>query len=147
MAERTRWEAIGVTVMLAGIGLAVTLPDIGPNARFGIAAACLLAGVLIMVFARPRLEVPPQTLPRKPTTPTQGVKGRPHLIEAENVENIELDEIAIHGDADLLHATDSKKVTATNIRKYPELPAPPVSRNAPCPCGSGKKFKKCHGKK
>jgi len=21
-----------------------------------------------------------------------------------------------------------------------------VSRNAPCPCGSGKKFKQCHGK-
>jgi preprotein translocase subunit SecA len=21
----------------------------------------------------------------------------------------------------------------------------PVSRNAPCPCGSGKKFKHCHG--
>jgi preprotein translocase subunit SecA len=21
-----------------------------------------------------------------------------------------------------------------------------VSRNAPCPCGSGKKFKHCHGK-
>jgi uncharacterized protein YecA (UPF0149 family) len=23
--------------------------------------------------------------------------------------------------------------------------APKVGRNAPCPCGSGKKFKKCHG--
>ncbi|MGB1316217.1 MAG: SEC-C metal-binding domain-containing protein [Chitinophagales bacterium] len=23
--------------------------------------------------------------------------------------------------------------------------APKVDRNAPCPCGSGKKFKKCHG--
>jgi preprotein translocase subunit SecA len=22
---------------------------------------------------------------------------------------------------------------------------PPVSRNAPCPCGSGRKFKHCHG--
>jgi hypothetical protein len=24
-------------------------------------------------------------------------------------------------------------------------PTPPVGRNEPCPCGSGKKFKKCHG--
>ncbi|MCH7873093.1 MAG: SEC-C domain-containing protein, partial [Planctomycetes bacterium] len=24
---------------------------------------------------------------------------------------------------------------------------PKVGRNAPCPCGSGKKFKNCHGKK
>ena len=23
--------------------------------------------------------------------------------------------------------------------------APPTSRNAPCPCGSGKRFKDCHG--
>jgi hypothetical protein len=23
---------------------------------------------------------------------------------------------------------------------------PPVGRNDPCPCGSGKKFKKCHGR-
>jgi uncharacterized protein YecA (UPF0149 family) len=23
---------------------------------------------------------------------------------------------------------------------------PKVGRNDPCPCGSGKKFKKCHGK-
>jgi preprotein translocase subunit SecA len=24
--------------------------------------------------------------------------------------------------------------------------APKVGRNDPCPCGSGKKFKQCHGK-
>lgn len=28
----------------------------------------------------------------------------------------------------------------------PPPPKPPVSRNAPCPCGSGKKYKKCCGK-
>jgi hypothetical protein len=28
----------------------------------------------------------------------------------------------------------------------PQVPkAPPVGRNDPCPCGSGKKYKKCHG--
>jgi hypothetical protein len=27
-----------------------------------------------------------------------------------------------------------------------ERPDPPPRRNAPCPCGSGKKFKKCHGR-
>jgi preprotein translocase subunit SecA len=26
-----------------------------------------------------------------------------------------------------------------------EAPGQPISRNAPCPCGSGKKFKHCHG--
>jgi uncharacterized protein YecA (UPF0149 family) len=27
----------------------------------------------------------------------------------------------------------------------PEPPAAQVGRNDPCPCGSGKKYKKCHG--
>jgi preprotein translocase subunit SecA len=26
-----------------------------------------------------------------------------------------------------------------------ELVEAPISRNAPCPCGSGKKYKHCHG--
>jgi len=29
----------------------------------------------------------------------------------------------------------------------PPSVAPPVGRNDPCPCGSGKRFKKCHGAK
>jgi preprotein translocase subunit SecA len=28
----------------------------------------------------------------------------------------------------------------------PENPYPKVGRNDPCPCGSGKKYKHCHGK-
>jgi preprotein translocase subunit SecA len=32
------------------------------------------------------------------------------------------------------------------VRKEPVRVEPKVSRNAPCPCGSGKKFKNCHGK-
>ncbi len=28
---------------------------------------------------------------------------------------------------------------------HPEVITPPVSRNAPCPCGSGKRYKDCHG--
>ena len=29
--------------------------------------------------------------------------------------------------------------------KIPKISVPKVGRNDPCPCGSGKKFKKCHG--
>ena len=29
---------------------------------------------------------------------------------------------------------------------HPEIPIPVVGRNDPCPCGSGLKYKKCHGK-
>ena len=31
-------------------------------------------------------------------------------------------------------------------KKQMERKPPKVGRNDPCPCGSGKKFKKCHGK-
>lgn len=36
----------------------------------------------------------------------------------------------------------SNSKTVTLAKTYPK-----VGRNAPCPCGSGKKYKKCHGKK
>ncbi|MBX2845983.1 MAG: preprotein translocase subunit SecA [Saprospiraceae bacterium] len=32
-----------------------------------------------------------------------------------------------------------------NERRQPVVAGPKVGRNDPCPCGSGKKFKKCHG--
>jgi uncharacterized protein YecA (UPF0149 family) len=30
-------------------------------------------------------------------------------------------------------------------RLYSQMPAQKTGRNDPCPCGSGKKYKKCHG--
>ena len=32
------------------------------------------------------------------------------------------------------------------VRPQAEKAMPRVGRNEPCPCGSGKKFKQCHGK-
>ena len=55
-----------------------------------------------------------------------------------------------HADADALPATDNldgehtkppKKPSETFVRDVPK-----VGRNDPCPCGSGKKYKQCHGK-
>jgi preprotein translocase subunit SecA len=31
------------------------------------------------------------------------------------------------------------------VKKQPVVAADKVGRNDPCPCGSGKKYKKCHG--
>jgi len=31
----------------------------------------------------------------------------------------------------------------TRATPAPDYTAPKISRNAPCPCGSGKKYKKC----
>ena len=36
--------------------------------------------------------------------------------------------------------------TLESIDRYvPQIVGPKVGRNEPCPCGSGKKYKKCHG--
>lgn len=37
--------------------------------------------------------------------------------------------------------TKERKATIVPVRNYPK-----ISRNKPCPCGSGKKYKKCCGK-
>jgi preprotein translocase subunit SecA len=55
-------------------------------------------------------------------------------------------------DADPSALLSSLGISSLNI-PTPDLPADengnavaqPISRNAPCPCGSGKKFKHCHG--
>ncbi len=36
--------------------------------------------------------------------------------------------------------------TPTVVKQQPVVVGPKVGRNDPCPCGSGKKFKNCHGK-
>ena len=50
--------------------------------------------------------------------------------------------------------TETGEVETTVNEPIRRLPAsalaaaglPPVGRNDPCPCGSGKKYKQCHGK-
>jgi len=34
---------------------------------------------------------------------------------------------------------------AGSYQRLPEPDSPKVGRNDPCPCGSGKKYKHCHG--
>ena len=36
--------------------------------------------------------------------------------------------------------------TAVDVKQEPVKVAPKIGRNEPCPCGSGKKYKHCHGK-
>ena len=42
-------------------------------------------------------------------------------------------------------ATTAASTTSAPAPKTPVAPAANVGRNDPCPCGSGKKYKKCHG--
>jgi uncharacterized protein YecA (UPF0149 family) len=39
----------------------------------------------------------------------------------------------------------ARKRRRTDVEATPERAAPIAGRNDPCPCGSGKKFKKCCG--
>jgi preprotein translocase subunit SecA len=41
-------------------------------------------------------------------------------------------------------ATEFQHESAASIEEKPQMPR--VGRNEPCPCGSGKKYKQCHGK-
>jgi preprotein translocase subunit SecA len=42
-------------------------------------------------------------------------------------------------------ATDKKEIELPKVRAQPAAGFSGVGRNDPCPCGSGKKFKNCHG--
>ena len=35
---------------------------------------------------------------------------------------------------------------STQVKQEPVKVEPKIGRNDPCPCGSGKKYKNCHGK-
>jgi len=49
-------------------------------------------------------------------------------------------------DADGLVQSDTAPAPRPSLDRPPALnPYAGVGRNDPCPCGSGKKFKKCHG--
>ncbi len=43
-------------------------------------------------------------------------------------------------------AEDGSVTTASKTASKADDPYANVGRNAPCPCGSGKKFKMCHGR-
>ena len=38
-----------------------------------------------------------------------------------------------------------EKMFGQAMAEHPEVPKPHYRRNGPCPCGSGKKYKHCHG--
>jgi hypothetical protein len=52
----------------------------------------------------------------------------------------ELEEALVSGHAHHHHHDDGHAPEEPYVRESPK-----VGRNDPCPCGSGKKFKKCHG--
>lgn len=44
------------------------------------------------------------------------------------------------------YAADEHDMGETAVRRTPVQAGPKIGRNDPCPCGSGKKYKQCHGR-
>ncbi len=75
------------------------------------------------------VQAPPPPPPPRPAPPPVG----------------STDELFTGSPAGRVQATDARGKAALPGAATPPAGAPPVGRNDPCPCGSGKKYKKCHG--
>jgi preprotein translocase subunit SecA len=71
----------------------------------------------------------------------------PEEVEQEAIRRQELAQARMKFDPAQTPALSSNKSTAREEAKAePVRSTPKVGRNEPCPCGSGKKYKQCHGK-
>jgi preprotein translocase subunit SecA len=67
--------------------------------------------------------------------------------DEQHVENVHMQHAAFAGTAE--EPSSAEEALATAVARKPQplvRPAQKVGRNDPCPCGSGKKYKHCHGK-
>ena len=62
-----------------------------------------------------------------------------YIMKAEIRQNLERQEVATG------HAVNPKE-DGEKAKKKPVIKKDAIGRNEPCPCGSGKKYKNCHGK-
>jgi preprotein translocase subunit SecA len=60
--------------------------------------------------------------------------------------SINKDEIDARGDDYAANENDYFDPGTAAVKQQPIVVGPKTGRNDPCPCGSGKKFKQCHGK-
>lgn len=66
------------------------------------------------------------------------------FMKSEIRQNVQREQVA-HGEAHEV-TEDTKPESNTSAKRQP-VHVEKVGRNDPCPCGSGKKYKNCHGKK
>ncbi|MFN2418420.1 MAG: preprotein translocase subunit SecA [Candidatus Limnocylindria bacterium] len=68
-----------------------------------------------------------------------------HAHQAPPARNIVEGRAAVGGTASVAGAATATAVAANGNGALPARAGPKIGRNDPCYCGSGKKFKKCHG--
>ena len=71
-------------------------------------------------------------------------EGRQQKTDMSKLRQRKEDMVAA-GSGELLEAPDYYDPSA-NVKQEPITVGPKIGRNDPCPCGSGKKYKQCHGK-
>ena len=75
------------------------------------------------------------------------ISGRAHSVYGVNKQWLKLDEAAKKKkkDDELKAVEDEDESGESFHRELGKLKPISIGRNDPCPCGSGKKYKKCHG--
>ena len=74
--------------------------------------------------------------------PPQAAQELPHHTDMSHMHSNK-DEIDEAGQD---YGADEQDMGDTAVRRSPVQAGPKIGRNDPCPCGSGKKYKQCHGK-
>jgi preprotein translocase subunit SecA len=71
-------------------------------------------------------------------------EGRESRTDMSNMK-IRKDSVETQGPAEIMDG-ENEYHDPSNIKQEPVRVGPKVGRNDSCPCGSGKKFKSCHGR-
>jgi preprotein translocase subunit SecA len=85
-------------------------------------------------------------IPVEQEQPSQRIReGREQKTDMSKM-HINKEEIDTRGDDYAANENDYYDPTPTAVKQQPVVVGPKIGRNDPCPCGSGKKYKQCHGK-
>ncbi len=85
-------------------------------------------------------------IPVEQEQPSQKIReGREQKTDMSKMR-INKEEIDARGDDYAANENDYYDPTPTAVKQQPIVAGPKIGRNDPCPCGSGKKYKQCHGK-
>ncbi|NCU03098.1 MAG: preprotein translocase subunit SecA, partial [Chitinophagaceae bacterium] len=85
-------------------------------------------------------------LPVEQANQTQIREGRQQKTDMSKMRQKKEDMVAAAGAGNELMETPDYYDPSENVKQEPVVTGPKIGRNDPCPCGSGKKYKQCHGK-
>ena len=86
-----------------------------------------------------------QTLSMVQIQGSDDVEAYERQVEADRPQQLEANHPAAQGIADAIGVGNTDESQAEPEQPF-KRDTPKVGRNEPCPCGSGKKYKQCHGK-